>query len=1147
MSTIHDKNKKKQNSPSYSEPVQVDGDVISPIVQHEQRGEDQDLPIPQNENNSLGLVQLDEIRRYQEQAANALSLVDDVVLKNYLVELSKMDLVDLPELTTDGVILFKINKMVYEKDEYATDKFISTVGAMTYTNSSIFLVLDGHVDRTDFYLGIRCEDDERTASSIAETFKNAISGQFPGIQLEDISCVEEGAIAAKQDSIFARIKEAESFSSCVGIPSVKTSEQERTNAGFIQGIEKLSLALRGKEYTAIILAQNLVPAEIQNLRLGYENLYTQLSSQATQQLSYSSNESLANALNRTKGYSDSISHGTSHTDSESDGHTKGTSQSKTKTKGKSKENFWGKAGKFSDTLMTAGAVLTATGVGAPIGALMMGAGGAAMIGSMVGSSTNQESQSEMTGTNESDTHTSGKSDTTSENETHQENFSESSGRTATVGTSKNFTLTVHNKHIEELLKRIDKQIQRIEQAESTGLWQAGAYFLSYGNDKATAEIAATIFRSIMQGENSGVEMSAINTWQLNDPSDSNARRIPSIISTFVHPVFERRNDKLGTSIQITGTSLINSSELAMMIGLPRKSVPGLPVVEHASLAKEVVCYDPDTSDKTFNLGCIFDYGVEYPINRINLKKKSITQHVFVTGSTGCGKSETVYKLISEARKTGAKFLVIEPAKGEYKNVFGDVSVYGTHPKKTKLLRVNPFRFPSSGKNGIHVLEHIDRLVEIFNVCWPMYAAMPAILKKAVLACYEKCGWDLKTSTNKYSDDLFPTFVDLLNELESAIKFSAYSEEVKGNYIGSLVTRVESLTNGINGEIFNSSDLSDCTLFDQNVIIDLSRVGASETKSLIMGILIMRLSEYRMSSAKDANVDLRHITILEEAHNILKRTSTEQSMESSNVAGKSVEMIATAIAEMRTYGEGFIIVDQSPTSVSPAAIKNTNTKIIMRLPDADDRRIAGKSASMKDNQIDEIAKLPTGVAVIYQNDWVAPVLGKIELFKGKRIEYTQKTEAKQFDNSKAIIGESLKLLLKGRCSNVDNSIDFDFIHNNLNSLRIPTSLKIKILSILNEVKSGNFDIWKDENFSELSRIVVELLSANNEVEKAIKNAENLKVLNGVLDRFILNQASIEANLILAVRQCLMKHYGEKNDSCMRIYDYWFNDVKKDLQQ
>ncbi|MBS8061457.1 DUF87 domain-containing protein, partial [Streptococcus suis] len=88
---------------------------------------------------------------------------------------------------------------------------------------------------------------------------------------------------------------------------------------------------------------------------------------------------------------------------------------------------------------------------------------------------------------------------------------------------------------------------------------------------------------------------------------------------------------------------------------------------------------------------------------------------------GTGKSNTVYQLLAQAREKGIKFLVVEPAKGEYKQVFGsdeDVAVFGTNPTITPLLKINPFSFPE----GIHILEHLDRLVELFNVCWPMYAA-----------------------------------------------------------------------------------------------------------------------------------------------------------------------------------------------------------------------------------------------------------------------------------------------------------------------------------------------------------------------------------------------------------------------------------------
>ena len=143
--------------------------------------------------------------------------------------------------------------------------------------------------------------------------------------------------------------------------------------------------------------------------------------------------------------------------------------------------------------------------------------------------------------------------------------------------------------------------------------------------------------------------------------------------------------------------------------------------------------------------------------------------------------------------------------------------------------------------------------------------------------------------------------DVLFALRSYIARSSYSEKVKSNYQGSLETRLESLTRGILGEIFTGGKSpSDVELFDDNVIIDLSRVGSAEVKALLMGILTLRLREYRIDTATQMNMPLKHVTILEEAHNLLKRTSTEQSGEGANLVGKSVGMIVNGIAEMRTY-------------------------------------------------------------------------------------------------------------------------------------------------------------------------------------------------------------------------------------------------------
>lgn len=293
----------------------------------------------------------------------------------------------------------------------------------------------------------------------------------------------------------------------------------------------------------------------------------------------------------------------------------------------------------------------------------------------------------------------------------------------------------------------------------------------------------------------------------------------------------------------------------------------------------------------------------------------------------------------------------------------------------KLLRINPFSFPKE----IHIYEHLDRLVEIFNVCWPMYAAMPAILKDAIERAYVKAGWDLRKSKNKYDERLFPNFVDVLQQINVVMEMSQYSSDNKGDYKGALSTRLRSLTNGINSLVFTSDEISDEDLFDKNVIVDLSRVGSSETKSLIMGLLVMKLQEHRIATCTRMNAKLNHVTVLEEAHNLLKRTSTEKISEGSNLLGKSVEMMTNAIAEMRTYGEGFIIADQAPGLLDMAVIRNTNTKIIMRLPEYSDRELVGRAAGLNEEQIAEISKLPKGVAAIYQNDWLEAVLCKVSKY------------------------------------------------------------------------------------------------------------------------------------------------------------------------
>lgn len=563
------------------------------------------------------------------------------------------------------------------------------------------------------------------------------------------------------------------------------------------------------------------------------------------------------------------------------------------------------------------------------------------------------------------------------------NFARSSTVSVNVGKNETLTQNFSNHSIKDTLEVIQKQMKRMDESNALGLWDFSAYFLS--RSQTVANNAAHMYLSLTQGEDSYLTQTSINFWEnrAGTQSEHEIEDMLTFLKRLQHPEFvldPMEENWLMYPPHIDATVTLTGKELAYAMNMPKKSVSGLPVLETASFGREVQRYSYDAaSDNYVTIGKSF-HMLKTENTPVRLDMQSLCSHTFVTGSTGVGKSTMIYTILADLMDDDIRFLVIEPAKGEYKDVFGGyqgVSVYGTNPLFTELLRINPFSFP----RHISVLEHIDRLVEIFNACWPMYAAMPAVLKDAIEQIYRDKGW-MFANPSYYSTD-FPTFADLLQVLPQIMDSSLYSADTKSDYAGALMTRVKSLTNGINGTIFCSdAEIDAKALFDENVIVDISRVGSSETKSLIMGILMMKLQEYRMQP-QASNHALRHVTVLEEAHNLLRKTSLAQAQEGANLQGKSVEMLTNAIAEMRTYGEGFIIADQAPDLLDAAVIRNTNTKIVFRLPDTADCELIGKSMALKPEQIREIAKLPSYVAAVYQNDWVEAVLCKSEPFSNPK--------------------------------------------------------------------------------------------------------------------------------------------------------------------
>lgn len=878
---------------------------------------------------------------------HGIALINKFINRDYLVN---MDQYPVQKLCDDAKVfvpirLFQIEKIMYNQSENVNDKLISVFSALQDLKSTVLMLVDSDGIYIRFYLGIRSLENASTAGKILE---KSFMGNFPGSEMHSLKTSEIYEVMSR--AVASETINTPKNVSCV---TIVPAERDKNKAQFVQGMEKFIDTMQGNRYTAMFIASPVEKNILEQRKRGLEELYSTISSFSKITLTYGTNYSEAVSNGTFKNFSQSIGNSISNSTAYS------SSRNSSFTSGRS-DNF---------------------GIG--YGGINSGSG-----------TSNSQTEGYGSSNSWSKAITDSMTDTTSEGTNR--NISQ------TTGENKSMTINHDNKAVQNIMIQIDEQLKRIKNCEAYGLWDCACYFIS--QDVQTATIAANTYKALIAGEESAVENSYTNLWGIK--SEKNTERVLEYMRYGMHPVISVRSFEEFSGQNVVPTCLISGNELPLMFNLPRKSVNGLIAMDMAEFGRNVFLQSRSVGERKIEIGNVYHMG-RTEAAEVMLDVDSFASHCFITGSTGSGKSNTSYRILDEMLRNGVKFLVIEPAKGEYKKDFGGVPgihIFCTNPRQYRMLHLNPFAFP----DDVHILEHLERIIEIFSACWPLYGAMPAILKEAIEKTYERNGWDMANSIHiSNGRRKYPTFADLLEVLPVVINNTGYSSEARSDYRGALVTRVSSLTAGISGQIFcSNSPVGDDILFDENTIVDLSRIGSSETKSLIMGILIMKLNEYRMSTVKGENIALRHVTVLEEAHNILKRTSTEQSQEGANLMGKSVEMISNSIAEMRTYGEGFIIIDQSPTAVDISAIKNTNTKIIMRLPEQADCQAIGNAIALEENQIRELSRLGRGKAVIMQNNWLEAVLTDVHFWGNKYHTETQMTDYREIVKLRGVLADEI---------------------------------------------------------------------------------------------------------------------------------------------
>ncbi|MDQ2814197.1 MAG: ATP-binding protein [Actinomycetota bacterium] len=447
---------------------------------------------------------------------------------------------------------------------------------------------------------------------------------------------------------------------------------------------------------------------------------------------------------------------------------------------------------------------------------------------------------------------------------------------------------------------------------------------------------------------------------------------------------------------VLGDPFHASTELVAALSRPpEREVPGIRLALRPDFD---VTQEMPAGREVIMVGEILDSG-QRPAGPLVLPLDSLNRHVFVCGATGSGKSQTVRALLESATRAGIPWLVVEPAKAEYRLMAARLASVGAGQPGAgaahEVVRIRPGESDGIAA-GLNPLEpaadsegrrfplqtHADLVKALFIASFRSEEPFPQVLSAALTRVYEDTGWDLALGETVTPDPnpSYPTLTDLQRAAIRIVQEVGYSQRVTDDVLGFIKVRLSSLRLGTTGRFLEGGHQLDFgKLLRTNAVLEIEDVGDDSDKAFLMGTVLIRLAEHlRMAhrSKPPGAAGLRHLTVIEEAHRLLRRPDGAAGGSGGGAAAHAVEMFAGLLAEIRAYGEGLIIAEQIPDRLVPDVIKNTAVKITHRLPAADDRDAVGATMNMTSAQNRFLVTLKPGEAAVFTDGMDYPLLTRM---------------------------------------------------------------------------------------------------------------------------------------------------------------------------
>ena len=841
---------------------------------------------------------------------------------NKNIRLYKTCKLDLREIS-----LYHIEEVTFDEKAPRKEALENVLSSMRVDGINFIYLIIGDKKGVHFYFGVArdlYQNRNKNLLSIMDVGKCIlepnIKGNFRGSKIKEVSPEEKYIISKIMDNMG-------NYALLEGVAGVNEDCEK------FQGVDRLVDVMLGDEFGFMIVAKPMSFDELTTIEENLNKFYTQVAPLCKKSIQDSISKNTGKSSNETKGESNSITKSFSKTqqssDSDSYAYSKGSNISTTKAENKA-NNSELESGKTQGT---------------------------------------SESATEGTSKNTTETKTKGTSEskTDGDSSVNGKSSSISIGTSKTTGTGTATTVEFLQKEYQDWIKYIDDVVTpRLDYGKGKGAFNTTAFL--FAKKKAILSKLESTIKSLFAGEKGNKIPLTSTTLDVDDPRVELFKNYQLPHGEFLlerekkdayaRAVVSQYSDNNGNVIL---GNWISSNELSLIAGLPQKEVVGLGLREEVQFGLNIE--NNIREENKIKLGNLVHSGNILKNIDVCIDKEQLDKHVFITGVTGSGKTTTCQKILMDS---GLPFLVIEPAKTEYRilaNKYDDILIFTLGRDNIAPFRLNPFEFFKHES----ITSRVDMLKASMEAAFEMEAAIPQIIESSIYECYKKYGWNISTNENMIFDDpfadgvyAFPTFSDLIAQINETVEKQGFDDRLKNDYIGSIKARLEGLTVGAKGLMLDTRRSIDFEkLLDKKVVLELEEIRSGSEKSLIMGFILTNLLEAIKAKFKK-NGEFNHITLVEEAHRLLSKY-----MPGDNPTKKQgVETFTDMLAEIRKYGESLIIVDQIPNKLTPEVLKNTNTKIVHRIFAQDDKEAIGNTMVLSDEQKGFLSNLEVGRAIVF---------------------------------------------------------------------------------------------------------------------------------------------------------------------------------------